>query len=59
MTGTDAGHVHAREAGHERVRTEGRRRLSHLFHLCARTGRAMGHVPSGSTPRHAILNQVI
>ena len=39
------GHVHAREAGHERVRTRGRRRLSHLFHLCARTGRAMGHVP--------------
>ncbi len=39
------GHVHAREAGHERVRARGRRRLPHLFHLCARTGRPLGHVP--------------
>ena len=39
------GHVHARAAGHERVRARGRRRLPHLFHLCARTGRPLGHVP--------------
>src|SRR5437016_4541568 len=39
------GHVHAREAGHERVRARGRRRLPHLFHLCARAGRPLGHVP--------------
>ncbi len=39
------GHVHAREAGHERVRARGRRGLPHLFHLCARTGRPVGHVP--------------
>ena len=39
------GHVHAREAGHERVRARGRRRLPHLFRLCARTGRPLGHVP--------------
>src|SRR5712691_748275 len=39
------GHVRAREAGHERVRARGRRRLPHLFHLCARTGRPLGHVP--------------
>ena len=45
MTGTDVGHVHARGAGHERVRARGRRRLPHLFHLCARTGRPLGHVP--------------
>src|SRR5436853_76799 len=38
-------HVHAREAGHERVRAQGRRRLPRLFHLCARTGRPLGHVP--------------
>ena len=38
------GHVHAREAGHERVRARGRRRLSHLFRLCARAGRPLGHV---------------
>ena len=37
------GHVHAREAGHERVRARRRRRLPHLFHLCARTGRPLGH----------------
>ncbi len=39
------GHVYAREAGYERVRTRGRRRLPRLFHLCARTGRPLGHVP--------------
>ena len=39
------GHVHAREAGHERVRARGRHRLPHLFRLCARTGRPLGHVP--------------
>ena len=39
------GHVHAREAGHERVRARGRRRLPHLFHLFARSGRPLGHVP--------------
>src|SRR5438093_1030932 len=38
-------HVHARAAGHERVRARGRRRLPRLFHLCARTGRPLGHVP--------------
>src|SRR5436309_10077934 len=38
-------HVHAREAGHERIRARGRRRLPQLFHLCARTGRPLGHVP--------------
>ena len=37
--------LHAREAGHERVRARGRRRVSHLFHLCARTRRALGNVP--------------
>src|SRR5437899_4465051 len=39
------GHVHAREAGHERLRARGRRRLPHLFHVCARGGRPVGHVP--------------
>ena len=39
------GHVHAREAGHERVRARGRRRLPRLFRLCAWTGRPLGHVP--------------
>src|ERR1700686_5327130 len=39
------GHLHAPEAGHERVRARGRRRLPNLFHLCARTGRPLGHVP--------------
>ena len=39
------GHVHAREAWHERVRARGRRRLPRLFHICARTGRSVGHVP--------------
>src|SRR5688572_19062931 len=38
------GHVHAREARHERVRARSRRRLPHLFRLCARTGRPLGHV---------------
>jgi predicted dithiol-disulfide oxidoreductase (DUF899 family) len=38
------GHLHSREAGHERVRARGRRRLPHLFRLCARTGRPLGHV---------------
>src|SRR3989454_10989245 len=36
---------YARGAGHERVRTTGRRRVPHLFGLCARTGRPLGHVP--------------
>jgi predicted dithiol-disulfide oxidoreductase (DUF899 family) len=39
------GHVHAREAGHERLRARGRRCLPRLFRLCARTGRPLGHVP--------------
>src|SRR5207244_2176109 len=39
------GHVHARAPGHERVRARGRRGLPRLFHLCARTGRPLGHVP--------------
>ena len=38
-------HVHAREAGHERVRARRRRRLPHLLDLCARSGWALGHVP--------------
>ena len=38
------GDLHARAAGHERVRARGRRHLSHLFRLCARTGWPMGHV---------------
>lgn len=37
--------VQARDIGHERVRARGRRRLPHLFRLCARTGRPLGHVP--------------
>src|SRR5262245_41369934 len=44
------GHLHARAAGHERVRAPGRRRLPRLFLLCARTGRPLGHVP-GARPR--------
>ena len=44
------GHVHAREAGYECVRARGRRRLPHLFRLCARTGRPLGHV-SMARPR--------
>ncbi len=43
--GNRRGHVHAREAGHERVRDRGRRRSPHLLCLCARTGRPLGHVP--------------
>ena len=39
------GDVHAREAGHERVRARGRRGLPHLFHLFAGSGRSLGHVP--------------
>ena len=39
------GHVHAREAGHERVRARGGRRVPHLFHVCAWIGRPLGHVP--------------
>jgi len=48
------GHVHAREAGHQRVRARGRRRLPRLFRLCARTGRPWA-CTSGSTahPRGA------
>ena len=38
------GNVPARSAGHERVCARGRRCLPHLFHLCARTGRPLGHV---------------
>src|SRR5205807_6760265 len=34
----------------ERVRARGRRRLPHLFRLCARTGRSLGHV-SVARPR--------
>ena len=45
MTRNRRAHVRARQAGHERVRARGRRRLPHLFHLCARTGRPLGHVP--------------
>src|SRR5205823_13781036 len=33
------------EARHERIRDRGRHRLPHLFHLCARAGRPLGHVP--------------
>ena len=39
------GHVRARPAGPERVRARRRRRLSHVFHVCARAGRPVGHVP--------------
>ena len=38
-------HVLARSAGHERIRPRGRRRLPHLFHLCAWARRPLGHVP--------------
>jgi predicted dithiol-disulfide oxidoreductase (DUF899 family) len=38
-------HLPSRQAGHERIRARGRRCLPHLFHLCARTGRPVGHVP--------------
>ena len=39
------GHVHAREAGYQRVRARGRRRLPCLFRLFARSGRPLGDVP--------------
>ena len=42
--------IHARSAGHERLRDRGRRRLPRLFHLCARTGRALGRL-SVARPR--------
>ena len=38
-------HVPAREAGHERLRARGWRRLSHLFGLCPRARRHLGPVP--------------
>ena len=38
-------HIYARAAGDERVRARGRRRLPHLFRLCARARRPLGHVP--------------
>ena len=37
-------HIHAREARHECVRARGRRRLPHVFRICARTGRPLGCV---------------
>jgi predicted dithiol-disulfide oxidoreductase (DUF899 family) len=43
MTGTDVA-TYTREAGHEHVRAGGRRCLPHLFDICARTGRPLGHV---------------
>ena len=43
--GNRSGHLRARKAWYERVHARGRRRLSHLFYLCARTGRPLGHVP--------------
>ena len=43
--GTDAPTYARDQAGPERVRARGRRRLPHLFHLCARRGRPLGHVP--------------
>ena len=39
------GHLPSRKAGHERIRARRRRRLPHLFHLCARSGRPLGNVP--------------
>ena len=45
------GHLHARAARHERLRARGRRRLPHLFRLCARTWTACGACTSGSTAR--------
>src|SRR6185437_11330102 len=35
----------ARSAGHEQLRARGRRRLSQLFHLCARPRRHVGRLP--------------
>ena len=43
--GAEPSRLCARAAGPERFRARGRCRLSHLFDLCARTGRALGHVP--------------
>ena len=37
--------IHAPKAGHERVRSRGRRRLPHLLYLCAGVGRSLGYVP--------------
>ncbi len=37
--------LHARAAGHERVRARGRRRLPHLFRVFARRRWHLGHVP--------------
>ena len=51
--GNGLGHVHARAAGHERVRARGRRRLPHLLGLCARAGRPLGHVPVARPRTHA------
>jgi len=45
MTGTDVATYTRERPGQERIRARGRRRLPHLFHLCARTGRPLGHVP--------------
>jgi predicted dithiol-disulfide oxidoreductase (DUF899 family) len=39
-----SGDVHARAAGRERVRARGRRGLSHLFRVFARSGRSLGNV---------------
>ena len=44
------GHIHSRASGHERLGPGGRRRLPHLFRLCPRIGRAVGHV-SVARPR--------
>ena len=45
-------HVHARAPGPERVRARGRRPLSRVFHLRARPGQHVGHVPA-ARPRPA------
>ena len=39
------GDVHTGNAGHERLRARGRRRLPHLLGVCTRAGRPLGHVP--------------
>src|SRR5215470_14989910 len=39
------GYVHPRATWDERVRARGRRRLPHLFRVCARARRSLGHVP--------------
>ena len=54
------GHLHAREAGHERVCARGWGRLPYLFRLCARIGRTLGNVSvarprSQGTQRDGIL----